>query len=1816
MSKRLKITRARENNLKEISLEIPHDELTVITGLSGSGKSSLAFDTIYAEGQRRYLETFSSYTRQFFDQVKKPDADLIEHVRPAIAIEQKTKIKSSRSTVGSMAGLNEYLKVLWNFFSTPVCPACSTQIETFTSKSAALRLNDILNLYPNSIFVITAPIALVNEPSSVKIKNKKSGIKESLRIALERLKLLGFSRLFDPNTCSFVEITNESSSSLENTLADFNNIIYAAIERIKKGSHSIESLTESVDRAFTLSGDSCAVIDTTKSKVRPLRTIIACPSQTNIKTNQSKIFTFKQTPTCEFAGINLKKKRPSLFSFNHPYGACEKCKGFGSILEVDRDKCIPDKRLSIEQGALQCWNGDSAGGQLKKLLKFATVHKIDTKSPWKELPKETQDLVFFHDTPEFRGINAWFKKLERKMYKTHVRVFVARYRKERICPECSGTRFNTSSLAYKINTLSISDANKMPLDELFEWVNNLAKSGTDLPRQIQTVYQELKSRLGYLIEVGLPYLTLDRQSNTLSGGETQRVNLASSIGSNLVSTQFILDEPTVGLHARDTNRLIKAIHALKNRGNSVLVVEHDTEVINSADNIIEIGPGAGNNGGQISFNGPISKWHGLNSPNWPKPITLPADIPNIHIHKARARNLKSFHLSIPLNGLVTISGVSGSGKSTLLHEVIVGAAEARKAGETINTADSVEGLDLVDDVILVDQTPISKTPRGNIATYTDIWTTIRKLLAETPDAQLRKLSASSFSFNVDAGRCRSCNGAGFIKEDMQFLSDVYIQCESCLGKRFQQKVLEVRFKGRTVADLLDMSVAEAREVFSDYAGIHNIAQRLTDLGLDYLRLGHPLSELSGGEAQRLKLISHLDSQNKSVLFLFDEPTTGLHVQDVARLLTLFRKLISDGHSIICVEHNLHLIAASDWVIDMGPEGGAHGGRILFEGPPKDLIKMASSSHTAKFLKDIISKDGDQSQKIIDIKKSRIKEQSGTLTKAETIEIRGAREHNLKNIDISIPLNKLIAFTGVSGSGKSSLAKDIIYAEGQRSYLDCMSPYARQFIKELKQPDIDSIKGVPPTICVYQHTFQPGSHSTVGTLTEVYNFLRLLYAKIGTQHCPEHPQEAISPLSAANIADEICTSTNSIKILSPIIKGKKGFHKDLIARAMELELSHIRVDGVLGAPSKWSEGLERNKAHSIEYVIASFNPKSANRDLVTEAVTQALSLGNGSLIILSGEDERVLSSDRTCPTCKRGFLKPDPEDLSFSSSRGRCPNCDGLGLINGVVCKSCHGSRLTEIGQNLRINNLSIFELSQNPLERVGAILKSLKLTKREYSVSELLLNELDRRIELLTKFGVGYLPLSRPCGAISGGELQRLRLAAALGASLAGVLYILDEPSSGLHPNDNKKVISTLKSLKDEGNTVVVIEHDPTTILAAEHIIDVGPGGGSTGGNLIYNGPINKFLKEKSSETAKAIKEYQSQESLNEIDEQQTAVGTLTISGSKNNIKNLSLSLPLNKLIGVIGVSGAGKSSLVQYMLADTLLDSETGIFKRNQTDWAKSGVRIVSSKPLDGVYFVDQKPLGKTSRSIPASYLGIWDEIRKVLAMSPEAKTRGWKDSFFSFNSGKGRCPECKGLGEIVLEMSFLPSAKVPCERCRGSRYTEEALTVKYNNFSISDVLEMTIDEAKTAFAAHKKINLVLNTAAELGLGYLKLGQSTATLSGGEAQRLKLTLELAKPRKDTSLYILDEPTSGLHMSDVRRLIAALKKLVNKGHTVIIIEHDEQVIKSCDHLVELGPGADIEGGSVVYSGPTHGILKQTTPWAKLLNLNQDIGLKQNSHSRH
>lgn len=1767
---------ARENNLKAVDLEVPHNKLVVVTGLSGSGKSSLAFDTVYAEGQRRYIETFSPYTRQFFDKVKKPDVDLIDNVRPAVAIEQRTRVTNSRSTIGSMTNINDYLKILWSNLAQPHCIECGQELSALDSEGAAKQAIELVQGINNAKWGLVAPVRVTVD---TKQRSKKAR-NTALQLEMERLQSLGYTRYINWSDRQILEYQPGKLAE-----QDQDGMVAVLLDRFRNPIKDSARLADAFSQAFDLGSNSAALI----------------PLDVTLKEHWFyRGFRCQQHPDKVVPRVT-----PGLFSYNSPIGACPKCNGFGRTLAIDIERCIPNKTLSIAGGAIQCWTGAKATWERRQLFKFCESQSISTVIPWAELSKEIQDQLLYTDTKAYCGVVPWFEWLEKKIYKMHVRVFLARYRSQVECVHCQGKRLQNQALSFLILGRTIADLWLMPLSELREWLElarRAHESQLSEARQLREVFDSLMLRVDYLITLGLPYVSLDRQARTLSGGETQRVNLAAALGSQITSTQFVLDEPTVGLHSRDTGRLIDSLKHLSRRGNSLLVVEHDIECIEQAEHIVEIGPGSGSFGGQVTYSGAKSGWRGL---DLSRLETRPKQSASgqLTISDVSIRNLERFNLELPLGLFVVLAGVSGSGKSTLAHEVIKRGFDLWRTGDpAFKDKPYITGFEQLDQVLVVDQSPLAKSPRANVATYVGIWDRIRLMLAQSSMAVERGLTKSSFSFNVDGGRCPVCRGAGFIREDMQFLSDVYIPCEICLGKRFQAFALEVKWKGYNVDDYLNMSVDDLfRHSESDEA-LRRPLELLIELGLGYLRLGHSLSELSGGEAQRLKLVDFLANSKKSSpgagpLLIFDEPTTGLHVDDIRKLINLFWKLRERGATILCVEHSLFVMAHADWIVELGPEGGASGGKLVNQGAISDFVKADSLiSPTAECLRDFLKPKKES------ISKNSSPVSRGNAFRANSqLEIRGARVHNLKNIDLEVPLNKIVAICGVSGSGKSSIAKDIIYAEGQRRYLDCLSPYARQFIKELARPEIDSIDNIMPTICVYQHTFQPGRNSTVGTMSECYNFLRLLFSKLGIQHCPKHPDETITPLTAEAIASEIRDLSNQrIRILAPIIKHKKGHHRALIERAIASEIDEIRVDGVFARPSRFIEGLERNKVHTIEYSVASFVPNKVDDDLINSATAQALSLGGGNLIIHSASSEQVYSLERTCPICKSGFFRPDPEDLSFHSKRGACEKCLGTGLRSNKPCSACGGARLGSLGLNLRLAGLNIGEVSKLLPKQVLEFLEQLKFSKRVANLAETIIGELRNKLETLLEIGLGYIALDRACSTLSNGELQRLRLATAMGSPLSGVMYILDEPSAGLHPHDNALVLNRLSALRSKGNSVLVIEHDYQTIMFCDHVIEVGPGGGSAGGEIVFNDSASKYVEHERKGGSGVNMAVSASESLSSDSEQSGSTDILQIINANcNNVVGLNLDLPLRKLVVVAGVSGAGKSSLVHGVIADAISGSPN-------TNWKIKGSILKSTLKIERMISVDQKPIGKNSRSTPASYLKIWDQIRSLYAGTVEAKAQGWKSGFFSYNSGKGRCQHCSGLGYTKLEMSFLPDAQIECEVCLGSRYGEEALGVLFLGASISDILGLTFDQARIHFAHHKKIHQVLHLACELGLGYLTLGQSSSTLSGGESQRIKLVAELSGNRRGHTIYILDEPTTGLHRKDVVRLLGGLRRLVAQGHSVLVIEHDQQLVSAADYLIEMGPGAGDEGGQIVFAGTPSELCGRLTPWGQLLGTTEHV----------
>jgi len=1785
----LKLYGARENNLKNLNISLKHDSLIVVTGVSGSGKSTLAIDTIYAEGGRRYIETFSPYTRQFLDRLHQPKLDGMTGVRPALALEQRNRITSSRSTVGTVTEINDYLKVLWAHLCDISCPECGADVQHDTPATTMRRIAALCEKAKAKQILLIFPLPLSGTASL-----------DSLKATLQSE---GFGRFYLPKTREVKKLDELSEQEFKKLSASELCVI---ADRIIAGDVEEKDfrdrLLSSVNQAYTYGHGRLTAVLTDED-------------------GKSQSHSFSEALVCNACGTRVARPRPYMFSFNSPLGACGTCHGFGRVLTFDPDLCIPNPNKSLSEGAIVCWDTPATSIERKRLKAFCEAAGIDYHAPWSKLPKKAIDKILngSKNGAKYRGLKGWFDKLQRKRHKMHVRVFLSRFRGEFECTDCNGERLKNIHRSYRVAGKTLPEIWLMPIDQTIDFFQALRDEAA-AERTTEIALDEALSRLQYLVHVGLGYLTLDRQSRTLSGGESQRVNLTAILGSRLVNTLLVLDEPTIGLHQRDTHRLIRAVRALQERGNTVILVEHDTEVVRTADEIIDIGPRAGSAGGNVVFQGPVEKLleckesataEYLRRENEPRPAgeKAPPAKHELIIRGARAHNLKNIDVRIPLERFTVLTGVSGSGKSSFLTKCLYEPFCRLKSGMTLQQIlkhrdaefSGIEGREKIDEVILIDQSPIGKTPRSNPATYTKAWDVIRDCLAESPDAQRLGLGRSAFSFNVDGGRCPVCSGAGSLRIEMQFLADVFVECEACNGLRFQDKVLSVQFAGKNVVELLEMSLDDAVELFRSVGEderakqVLERLQPLIDLGLGYLRLGHPLSLVSGGEAQRIKIASYLKNTEKGRhLFILDEPTTGLHPKNIEQLLAALRMLTARGHSILCVEHNFDVIEQADWIIDLGPEAGEGGGTIVAEGTPAELAQAAkrhAQSHTAAILNERNGGAGKKRAKpaeVMPIRKS---------ADNKAIEIVGGRHHNLKNISVAIPHNTLSVVTGVSGSGKSTLAFDIIFAEGQRRYIDSLSPYARQYMKQLTRAEVDRVSSLPPTIAVSQKTSPPLGISTIATTTELYQYLRLLYSKVGTQHCPID-DTPITSYSTSLITEEIARryAGKRIFVLAPVVSGRKGYYNDLFQRALRAELSEARIDGKIVKLSP-DLRLERHKLHWISLFVGSITAPEKRSDLLKEALDQALVLGAGTLEIIVDDkwnEPEVFSTARVCPTCKRGYRELDPQDFSFRSARGVCPKCSGRGFIElrggkDELCPECAGARIGAIGRHVTIADKRIFELTELTAPGLLAFLKKVKFDKRLEPIIEPIMRELFSRLEIVSSVGLDYLKLDRDASTISGGEAQRLRLAKTLGSPLTGVCYVLDEPSIGLHPQDQTMLMDTLVSLRDAGNTLVVVEHDEETIRAADHVIDIGPLGGAGGGRLVAQGTVEDIERTPHSVTGAALRAR----SEAGRSAPPSAFGRKTVSkelewieltgATANNLKNIDVRIPLGTLTVVCGVSGAGKSSLVHGTLAPAVIEQLVG--KKKERGESRTWKSLQNARALDRLLEIDQSPVGKTPASTPASYLGIFDDIRKIYAALPEARAKGWSASHFSFNTGKGRCPECGGRGFVKIPMSFLPDATTLCESCNGFRYNEETAELLYQGLSLGELLQKTMSEAREILGNHRQVRRTLEYVHELGLGYLTLGQPTHTLSGGEAQRLKIACELGLREAKNTLYILDEPTIGLHMADVEKLLRVIRMLVDKDNTVVVIEHNLDVLRAADYLIEVGPGPGEAGGELLFQGP-------------------------------
>jgi excinuclease ABC subunit A len=1917
---------AREHNLRNVNLDLPRDRLIVFTGVSGSGKSSLAFDTLYAEGQRRYVESLSSYARQFLGQLQKPDVDYLGGLSPAISIQQKAAGRNPRSTVGTITEIYDYLRVLFARVGLGHCPVCGRPITAQTREQILAR---ILVLPEGTRFLVLAPV----------VRGQKGEYKDLFADMLKR----GFLRARVDG--QVVRMTDDLKLDRR-----IKHNIEIVIDRLKLEPKVRSRLAEAVEQALTL-GEGALIIAVEEERKEEAE---------EVKELSYSDILFSAHYACTHCDRSYEPPSPQLFSFNSPHGMCPDCDGLGTRYSFDVDLLIPDESLSFAAGAIPLVGALRGMGRWRRHIYegLAKSLEIDLKTPWKDLPAEHQNLLLYgsgdrHITFEWkqRGGGVWkhgdkwegvVPQLLSSFKKTAAgprRMQLEKYMRVVRCPTCQGKRLNAQARAVRVGDKTLPDVCALPVGEVARWLEpgpgGLEEQLTPVQRTIAVeVLKELRGRIGFLLNVGLHYLTIERSAPTLSGGETQRIRLAGQIGCGLVGVLYVLDEPSIGLHPRDNDRLLRSLEKLRDMGNTVVVVEHDEDTMRAADYLVDFGPGPGVRGGEVVAAGTYAEVAAN-----PKSLTgqyltgvrriavperrRPPGAAKLIVEGARHHNLKNVTIDIPLGLFVCVTGVSGSGKSSLVNDILMrsllASAGRRAAPDEENDQDTDEydhrqrtppgdhdrivGREQIDKVIDIDQSPIGRTPRSNPATYIKVFDEIRSLFAGLSEAKVRGYKPGRFSFNKPGGRCEACEGAGSNRLNMDFLADIWVTCPVCEGRRFNRETLQVRFKGKSIRDVLEMDVQEALIHFQNVPRIRPMLQTLHDVGLDYIKLGQPAPTLSGGEAQRVKLAKELCRRATGrTLYILDEPTTGLHFDDVAKLLQVLHAFADAGNTVLVIEHNLDVIKTADWLIDLGPEGGAEGGEIVAVGTPEEVAACAAS-YTGQALLPVL--EGRAANGARPKVKKAAKPKRLPPARLETLTVQGARQHNLKNVTVELPREEMSVFCGPSGSGKSSLALDTIYAEGQRRYIESLSAYARQFLGQMQKPKVDHVSGLSPAVCIEQKAASKSPRSTVGTVTEIYDYLRILYARLGQPYCPACGTP-IGTQTADEIIDKVLSLPEGTKLylMAPLERRGQEKYEAMWDEVRRSGFVRLRVDGKSYNVEE-PPAIDHRRKHLVEVVVDRVIVRSNQRTRVADAVEAALDLGRGVMHVAYVDDKKAETDWRVdrfslhfaCDRCGRSFEPLNPHHFSFNSPLGWCPRCEGLGvqqgappalllrdgrrslrdgavaawpdlseggsflrfaealgrhadfsldtpydqlaaaqqhailngtgdawiplepesavrfqykglfpavdeasrvspayrqrlehLVSEVPCSSCGGSRLREDAAACRFPfgedrpALTIGELCAVPLGQALASFQELQLTPRHQQVAGELLREVRDRLRFLVDVGLDYLTLGRAAPTLSGGETQRIRLASQIGSGLTGVLYVLDEPTIGLHPRDNRRLLGALQRLRDLGNTLILVEHDREVIASADYLLDFGPGAGDRGGEITARGTPKQVMRSKASLTGQYLSGKKSIPIPTNRRLPHAAVKPLylIVKGARqHNLRNIDVAFPLGTFVAVTGVSGSGKSSLVNEILYQTLARR----LHRARTP-AAAHDDILGLEHIDKVINVDQDPIGNSPLSNPATYTGVFDLMRELFARLPESKVRGWQPRRFSFTRPGGRCEACEGAGQKKIEMHFLPDVWVECDVCCGKRYNPETLAVRYKNHSIADVLEMRVHEALELFDNIPKIRNVLKTLADVGLDYLSLGQAAPTLSGGEAQRVKLAAELARPSTGRTVYLLDEPTTGLHFDDVHKLLDVLNRLVDLGNTVIVVEHNLDVIKTADWVIDLGPEAGPAGGLIVAQG--------------------------------
>ena len=1544
------LKKVRVHNLKSIDLTLDTNQLIVFTGVSGSGKSSLAFDTLYVEGQRRYVESLSTFARRQLGEMSKPDLEHASGISPTISIEQKTAGKNPRSTVGTLTEIYDYMRVLFARVGIPHCPISG---EAVSPQSRERIIKTVQNFPEGKKLIVLAPYA----------RSKKAEFKEDfqelLRKGFMRARVDG--RLIDLNE----EITLDGSVGHD---------VDVVVDRLVVKKDNDSRIAEAVTSALNMGNGVCSLLDA--------------------DTDEEQLFSMHAfSPK---SGLSYSSLEPHDFSFNSPSGMCPRCNGLGIVNEFDLSQII-DPNLSIAEDCCSVASSYQTVRYGNIYDNLAEIYQFNVKTPWKKL-SDTAKKVFLYGTEKkwtrmhfvhpITGA-AWTDHVQWRgvLHEAHTRYAEAKsdnYRKKMqkimhsgICPECRGMRLKPYPAATQLNGKTISELTSMTVDRCLHFFEQLK-----LPKNewliAEELLKEIIQRLHFLMEVGLHYLTLDRTAPTLSGGEAQRVRLASQIGCGLVGITYILDEPSIGLHPRDNTKLIQTLKHLRDMGNTVIVVEHDEETILEADQVVDFGPGPGVRGGEIVVQGDLTQL--IESPN---SITggylsgrLKIPIPkkrrkplkeSIQIIGASHHNLKNIDIKVPLGVFIAVTGVSGSGKSSLISDILYPQLSnyLHHGEHPVGAHKAIKGIENIDKVIAIDQSPIGRNPRSNPATYIKLFDEIRDLFTLLPESQARGYKPGRFSFNVKEGSCPRCEGMGMIKIDMDFMEAAWVECPLCKSKRFDHETLSVLYKGKNIYDILEMDVAAALDFFANIPSIKHKLQTLQKVGMEYMTLGQSSTTLSGGEAQRVKLAKELvrPSTGKT-LYIFDEPTTGLHFHDIKHLLEVLQELVERGNTVLVIEHNMDVVKTADWIIDLGPEGGEGGGEIVAAGKPEQIAKMDTPTghaiHEALYQdpKARIAKALKARNK--DIKQQKLREKEVI----HAITVTGADQNNLKNIHAVIPREKITICTGPSGSGKTSLAFETIYAEGQRRYIESLSPYARQFVKQMPKPKVGHVEGLSPAIAIEQKAHAGNPRSTIGTMTEIYDYLRVLYARSGIPHDPE-TGEVIKAISKDHVVERVLNypEGEKIQILAPIEIRKNDKFEEIVSRLRRQGFLRIRLNGIYYDLDTEADAIAFDKKRKNELYLVidrlKVNPTIHHR--LFEAVENAALIGDGKLIVVREDKDVLFNLAFSVESTGKSYAEITPHTFAFNTAEGMCFDCLGLGyqyganltqnpdimafsilgllkvlwgnyysriaqhtleimadaegvdlfvplrtlpvehlqlLMNGspvekwyespqgfkfrwtginhvlakaakgasseikegiiplldeLTCFSCQGTRLNPLARYVTIENRSISDICHLPIDKALDFISRIRLNEQDRKLLEEVQTQLINRLRFLCEVGLQYISLDRRAPSLSGGEAQRIRLARQLGSGLTGVLYVLDEPTIGLHPRDNERLNRALQQLKELGNTLLLVEHDPLTIQTADYILDFGPQSGDHGGHITARGTLKEILKNPNSLTGKYL---------------------------------------------------------------------------------------------------------------------------------------------------------------------------------------------------------------------------------------------------------------------------------------------------------------------------------------------------------------------------